>query len=202
LANNNGKDKSLESWIWDAACSIRGAKDAPKYKDYILPLIFTKRLCEAGRDGTKVINLIKSIEKLAEENSDDPYLIAMAERARAVQESFEQRQTSTAEALAELLCEVEGNETRKKEQAEKSFDGLTYFVYRSLLDAKIQNAEAVSRKIRDAFTGFPNWKRSENAFRELRKKVTFALFAESEDLDRVTAMVDELFTLLEKADRI
>ena len=27
------KDKSLESWIWDAACSIRGAKDAPKYKD-------------------------------------------------------------------------------------------------------------------------------------------------------------------------
>ncbi len=25
------KDKSLESWIWDAACSIRGAKDAPKY---------------------------------------------------------------------------------------------------------------------------------------------------------------------------
>ena len=40
------KDKSLESWIWDAACSIRGAKDAPKYKDYILPLIFTKRLCD------------------------------------------------------------------------------------------------------------------------------------------------------------
>ena len=41
------KSKSLESWIWDAACSIRGAKDAPKYKDYILPLIFTKRLIEA-----------------------------------------------------------------------------------------------------------------------------------------------------------
>lgn len=31
------KTKSLESWIWDAACSIRGAKDAPKYKDYIVP---------------------------------------------------------------------------------------------------------------------------------------------------------------------
>ena len=157
---------------------------------------------KSGGDGTKVINLIKSIEKLAEENSDDPYLIAMAERARAVQESFEERQTSTAEALAELLREVEGNETRKKEQAEKSFDGLTYFVYRSLLDAKIENAEAVSRKIRHAFTEFPNWKCSENALRELRKKVTFAIFAETDDLDRVTAMVDALFTLLEKADRI
>ena len=43
-------DKSLESWIWDAACSIRGAKDAPKFKDYILPLIFTKRLCDVFDD--------------------------------------------------------------------------------------------------------------------------------------------------------
>ena len=43
------KDKSLESWIWDTACSIRGAKDAPKYKDYILPLIFT-RLCDVFDD--------------------------------------------------------------------------------------------------------------------------------------------------------
>lgn len=43
-------EKSLESWIWDAACSIRGAKDAPKYKDYILPLIFTKRLCDVFDD--------------------------------------------------------------------------------------------------------------------------------------------------------
>lgn len=49
-AAGNGKSKSLESWIWDAACSIRGAKDAPKYKDYILPLIFTKRLCDVFDD--------------------------------------------------------------------------------------------------------------------------------------------------------
>ena len=46
----SSSDKSLESWIWDAACSIRGAKDAPKYKDYILPLIFTKRLCDVFDD--------------------------------------------------------------------------------------------------------------------------------------------------------
>ncbi len=44
------KNKSLESWIWDAACSIRGAKDAPKYKDFILPFIFTKRLCDVFDD--------------------------------------------------------------------------------------------------------------------------------------------------------
>lgn len=42
--------KSLESWIWDAACAIRGAQDAPKYKDFILPLIFIKRLCDVFDD--------------------------------------------------------------------------------------------------------------------------------------------------------
>ena len=47
---NNGNGKSLESWIWDAACSIRGAQDAPKYKDFILPLIFVKRLCDVFDD--------------------------------------------------------------------------------------------------------------------------------------------------------
>jgi type I restriction enzyme M protein len=48
--NNKNNDKSLESWIWDAACSIRGAKEASKYKDFILPLIFVKRLCDVFDD--------------------------------------------------------------------------------------------------------------------------------------------------------
>lgn len=60
----------------------------------------------------------------------------------------------------------------------------------------------MSRKIRLAFAEYPNWKRSENALRELRKKVTFAIYAETDDLERVPAIVDALFTLLEKAHRI
>ena len=178
---------------------------------YIQPVIEVLELGEAtvryiaenkGGDGKKIINLVKSIEKKAEEESDDPYLIAMAERAQAVQESFEDRQTSTAEALTSLLREIEANEARKREQAEKGFDGLTYFVYRTLLDAEIDGAEEVSRKIKQAFIEFPNWKKSENSLRELRQKVTFAVLAKSDDLDQVTALVDQLFTLLEKADRI
>lgn len=68
-------EKSLETWIWDAACSIRGAKDAPKYKDYILPLIFTKRLCDVFDDEldriatevgsrAKAFKLVKADKKL------------------------------------------------------------------------------------------------------------------------------------------
>jgi type I restriction enzyme M protein len=84
------KDKSLESWIWDAACSIRGAKDAPKYKEFILPLIFAKRLCDVFDDElnriarevgsrTKAFRLVKHDKKLVRfylplepKNPDEP----------------------------------------------------------------------------------------------------------------------------------
>ena len=68
-------EKSLESWLWDAACAIRGEKDAPKYKDYILPLVFVKRLCDVFDDEinriakqfgsrTKALKLIEKDHKL------------------------------------------------------------------------------------------------------------------------------------------
>jgi len=152
-----------------------------------------------GGDNTKIINLIKSIQKTAEDESDDPFLIAMAERAKAVQESYEDRQVSTAEALDKLFSEIDKNETRKKEQAEKGFDGLRFFVYRTLLDAGIKDAAYVSGQIRHAFVAHPNWQVSDAELRELRKEVTFAIFAQIDDLDVVTKVVDDLFVLLSKA---
>ncbi|MDO9465361.1 MAG: class I SAM-dependent DNA methyltransferase [bacterium] len=53
--------KTLETWLWNAACSIRGAVDAPKFKDYILPLIFVKRLSDVFED---------EIKRLSEEFGD------------------------------------------------------------------------------------------------------------------------------------
>jgi type I restriction enzyme M protein len=47
----------LETWLWDAACSIRGAVDAPKFKDYILPLIFVKRLSDVFDDEIERLTL-------------------------------------------------------------------------------------------------------------------------------------------------
>jgi len=41
---------ALETWLWDAACAIRGATDAPKFKDFILPLVFYKRLSDVFSD--------------------------------------------------------------------------------------------------------------------------------------------------------
>src|SRR5207237_6899402 len=71
-------------------------------------------------DDTKVINLIKSIEKTAEEESGDTFLIAMADRAKQVQESDEDRQTTTQETTDEMVAEIKVKEQRQVEQAEKA----------------------------------------------------------------------------------
>ena len=79
LANNNNS-KSLESWTWDAACSIRGAKDAPKYKDYILPLVFAKRLCDIFDDEIDriAVELDSRKEALAQPRQDEQQKIVNA----------------------------------------------------------------------------------------------------------------------------
>ncbi|UST58293.1 HsdR family type I site-specific deoxyribonuclease [Pseudomonas moraviensis] len=153
-------------------------------------------------DETKIINLVKSIEKAAEDESDDPYLVGLADRADAVLEQFEERQTTTKGALGELIKLLEENETRKKVQAEKGFDGLTFFIYRTLLDAGIDDAENVTLNIRDAFVSLPTWRESEKALRELRTKVTGAIFPAVGNVDKTVEIVDELFNLLTKAYRI
>ena len=53
--------KSMEQMLWDAACSIRGEKDAAKFKDYLLPLLFLKRLSDVFDD---------EIQRLTEEFGD------------------------------------------------------------------------------------------------------------------------------------
>jgi type I restriction enzyme M protein len=62
--------KSMEQMLWDAACSIRGEKDAPKFKDYLLPLLFLKRLSDVFDD---------EIARLAEEFGDQEVALEIAE---------------------------------------------------------------------------------------------------------------------------
>jgi len=50
MTGNELSVQTLENWLWEAACKIRGPIDAPKYKDYILPLIFLKRLSDVFED--------------------------------------------------------------------------------------------------------------------------------------------------------
>ena len=62
--------KPMEQMLWDAACSIRGAQEAAKFKDYLLPLLFLKRLSDVFDD---------EMERLAEEFGDPQIAREIAE---------------------------------------------------------------------------------------------------------------------------
>jgi type I restriction enzyme M protein len=63
----------LETWLWEAACAIRGPVDAPKFKDYILPLIFLKRLSDVFDD---------EIERLSAEYGSRDLALRLLEQER------------------------------------------------------------------------------------------------------------------------
>ena len=63
-------NKSMEQMLWDAACSIRGEKDAPKFKDYLLPLLFVKRLSDVFDD---------EVQRLSEQFGDQETALEVLE---------------------------------------------------------------------------------------------------------------------------
>jgi type I restriction enzyme M protein len=122
MAKKDPPQKSLESWIWAAACSIRGARDAPKYKDYILPLIFAKRLCDVFDDeisriakevGSRALafevvaadhKLVRFYLPLVPENPEDPVWSVI----RTISDKIGEGVTSQTRAIAKENALLQG----------------------------------------------------------------------------------------------
>ncbi|MBN1887293.1 MAG: N-6 DNA methylase [Thermoflexales bacterium] len=107
---------TLENWLWDAACSIRGPLDAPKFKDYILPLLFFKRLSDVYDDElNKLAAELGSIEVARQLAREDRHLIrfyipeghAWAD-VRANANQLGERLTDTMKAIARENSRLDG----------------------------------------------------------------------------------------------
>ncbi len=150
-------------------------------------------------DNVRIINLIKSIEKIAEEQSDDLFLISLLERAEEIKERYESRQLTTKKTLEELRKLYEEDIERRKKQAEKGFDSLTYFVNQLIEQHKIPQPDIVTDKIKEAFVEHQTWKQSTEALRKLRAEIYYAILAEEDDIEKATKVAEELFRLISKA---
>ena len=96
--------KTLETWLWNAACSIRGAVDAPKFKDYILPLIFVKRLSDVFEDEIKRISEEFGNEKTALEIvSKDHSLVRFFIPKQAAWKQIRKQTTKIGEKLTDAI---------------------------------------------------------------------------------------------------
>ena len=85
------------------------------------------------------------IEKYAEENSGDLVLIPLAERARKIQEKYENNQVSTQLALQELFAILE-NEVKRKEE-DKTGDSLKLFIEDILKDKNVKDFSEISSQL-------------------------------------------------------
>ena len=64
---NNLTSLPLKNWLLDAANTIRGASVAPKFKDFILPLIFYKRLSDVFDDEfCKTVSKFSVVKRMPE----------------------------------------------------------------------------------------------------------------------------------------
>lgn len=96
--------KTLETWLWNAACSIRGAVDAPKFKDYILPLVFVKRLSDVFEDEIKRLSEEFGDEKTALEIvSKDHNLVRFFIPKQAVWAEIRKQTTKIGEKLTDAI---------------------------------------------------------------------------------------------------
>lgn len=118
--NNTKLDiTTLEGWLWEAACKIRGEIDAPKYKDYILPLIFLKRLSDVFDDEVKKMEgkygnreIVEKI--LAEDHQLVRFYLPPESRWDAI--------TRTSTGLGEMITDAMRSITRENPKLQGSID--------------------------------------------------------------------------------
>ncbi|HRR90780.1 MAG TPA: class I SAM-dependent DNA methyltransferase [bacterium] len=96
--------KALENWLWEAACKIRGPIDAPKYKDYILPLIFLKRLSDVFNDELITLSQRFGSEEVVEQLvARDHNLVRFYLPEKARWEEIAKRTTNVGEYLTDAV---------------------------------------------------------------------------------------------------
>lgn len=103
-------NKAMEQMLWDAACSIRGQQDAPKFKEYILPLLFIKRLSDVFDDEVERLAQMyggrePALEILEEDHSLVRFYVPPEARWAVVsgREAFEWPRAQAPKSLGEQL---------------------------------------------------------------------------------------------------
>ena len=151
-------------------------------------------------DNVKVINLVKTIGKYAEEHSGDLVLISIKEKALAIQENYEDRIITTQSALEELEALIKEALNEEEEKKVKGFDDLTFFFSKKLADYGIGNSDNTAKSFTESFKKYPNWKQSEAETRELRQELYLTLLSRMDDIEKAKHIIEDLFNIILKAN--
>ena len=121
-------------------------------------------------DEVKIINMIKSILRRAEEKANDPVLISVKERAEDIMDAYSNRQITTQEALKQLLELADGEAKREKAQEKEGLSAVAWFIRDVLKNGDIVDMEVV-KDLETIIKEYPEFANSEKLTRELRNDI-------------------------------
>lgn len=169
-------------------------------QEYQLTPEALKELAEQDRPETiKIFNLLMAIRKIVEDKSAQmPYLVSIGERAETIAEAFEQRLSTTREALDELHRLVEDLNVAQERRKRSDLSDEAFSAYVYMEGRGVGGAEKIARETSRAFQDNPHWDES----KEQEKQVRVALYKSlrgSTDPKEMVEIVEGLMTMLKRA---
>jgi type I restriction enzyme, R subunit len=127
-------------------------------------------------DTVKVFNLLKAIDQLTgQEANREPYLLSIRDKAEAIAQAFEDRQTTTQDTLEQLRRLIREITEARQERDATNYSAESFAVYWLLKKDGITQAEAVAKAAGEAFEQYPHWQTSSHQEQEVRKAFYKAL---------------------------
>ncbi len=146
-------------------------------------------------DPGKVINLSKSlIQAVINESEQQPYLIPIGERAEAILDAYDDRQTSTQEALRQLERLLREYLQAKQEREKIGLDLHTFTIYWVLKQAEVVGADKIAPAVNVAFERFPNHAHNAAELRQLKAELYKVLLPVA-GKERMVELAEQLLRL-------
>lgn len=148
--------------------------------------------------GTKVVNLVNSIIRMAGDEADEsPYLKPIGERAEAIQEAFDNRQMTAREALKKIDALVKEVLEARRQQEKTGFDINTLTIYWLLKQENMKWLENLAPLVNSVFLRFPNFRDNIAELRQLKAEL-YKLMLTIVGKDSMLGIVEKLLKLNRK----
>jgi type I restriction enzyme R subunit len=147
-------------------------------------------------DNASVVNLVRAIEgESAQKGEQEPVLIDIAQRARAILDALEQRTVNTATAMEKISALVAERAEADKERKRLGLDPTTFSVYWRLHSEGMGNALLMANEIAAAAARYPNHAENEDELRQLKAEIYRSLMREASGA-KMVAIGEALVRLL------
>jgi type I restriction enzyme R subunit len=133
-----------------------------------------------GDDNATVINLVRAIEREAEEKAEQqPVLVDIAQRAEAILEALEQRTLTTQKAIEQLELLTQERAQADTAREKLGLDPTTFAIYWHLQGEGLRDPLLLAQEISATAARYPNHLDNEDERRQLKSEIYRSLMRET-----------------------